>query len=121
MGNISKNFDWQEFVTDDGGNPLAKLDQRLIERLQFVRDHFNKKIKITSGFRTPEHNSEVGGSKNSQHLYGRAADFVVEDIEPVMVQEYCRNTFTTGGLGLGKTFTHLDVRWSDTLVVFDYA
>lgn len=32
--------------------------------------------KITSGFRTPEHNQRVGGVKNSYHLTNRARDVI---------------------------------------------
>lgn len=33
-------------------------------------------VRITSGARTPEHNAEVGGAKNSYHLRGQAYDLV---------------------------------------------
>ena len=33
-------------------------------------------IHITSGFRCPELNARIGGSKTSAHLEGRAADFI---------------------------------------------
>jgi hypothetical protein len=31
-------------------------------------------VRITSGYRSPEHNRAVGGAKNSNHMYGRAMD-----------------------------------------------
>ncbi len=46
--------------------------------LQCIREHFGKPVHITSGYRTAAHNAAVGGSKSSQHLLGRAADFYVE-------------------------------------------
>lgn len=35
--------------------------------------------RITSQYRTPEKNKEVGGVENSAHLYGLAVDFVLTD------------------------------------------
>ncbi len=42
-----------------------------------IRDHYDRPIKITSGFRSPEVNKLVGGSATSQHRFGQAADFEV--------------------------------------------
>ena len=42
--------------------------------LQPVRDHFGR-VKITSGFRSPELCLAIGSSVNSQHAKAEAADF----------------------------------------------
>jgi hypothetical protein len=48
--------------------------------LQPVRDHFGKGVKVNSGFRSPESNSAVGGSKTSDHCLGRAADIEIPGV-----------------------------------------
>ena len=59
------------------------------------------KIIITSGYRTAEHNAAVGGSKSSQHLLGRAADFYVEDVPVATVAAYAE-TLLPGCGGIGR-------------------
>ena len=39
-----------------------------------MREHFGKPIGISSGFRSVELNSKIGGSKTSQHCEGKALD-----------------------------------------------
>lgn len=39
-----------------------------------VREHFGKPIGISSGFRSVELNTRIGGSKSSQHMEGKALD-----------------------------------------------
>lgn len=46
--------------------------------LQPVRNLLNKPMIITSGFRNQELNKLVGGVSNSQHLEGKAADFIIK-------------------------------------------
>jgi hypothetical protein len=53
---------------------LAHLCQKVLEPL---RDHMGCPIKISSGYRSPELNRLVKGSKSSQHCLGQAADIVV--------------------------------------------
>lgn len=68
--------------------------------LQCIREHFGKAVTITSGYRTPEHNAEVGGSKSSQHLLGRAADIRVAGVSVEDVAAYAESLMPGwGGVG----------------------
>lgn len=48
--------------------------------LQPVRDHFGKGVKVNSGFRHPDVNAKVGGSKTSDHCKGMAADIEIPGV-----------------------------------------
>ena len=48
--------------------------------LQPVRDHFGKGVKVNSGFRHPQVNEAVGGSKTSDHCKGMAADIEIPGV-----------------------------------------
>jgi hypothetical protein len=48
--------------------------------LQPVRDHYGKGVKVNSGYRSPESNSAVGGSKTSDHCKGMAADIEIPGV-----------------------------------------
>lgn len=50
--------------------------------LQPCRDRWLRPIFITSGYRSPELNKRIRGSRNSQHMQGLAADFVVRGWTP---------------------------------------
>jgi hypothetical protein len=48
--------------------------------LQPVRDNFKMGVKVNSGYRHPEVNAKVGGSKTSDHCKGQAADIEIPSI-----------------------------------------
>lgn len=56
------------------GKQLDNLKQTAL-KLDFIRDGLGKPIIVTSGYRSPEVNAAVGGSKTSAHCHGLAADF----------------------------------------------
>lgn len=65
-------FTYDEFAnTKDGG--ANKTVEALIDLLDSVRP-ITGSITVTSGYRTPEYNASVGGSSNSNHILGHAAD-----------------------------------------------
>lgn len=59
-----------------GETELANLTQTA-ERMEIVRGILgNKPITVSSGYRSPEVNERVGGSKTSAHMSGWAVDFI---------------------------------------------
>lgn len=104
------NFLVREFSCNDGSD-VVFISPDLVEILQQIRDHFKAPVSINSGYRTPAYNKKVGGATYSQHLYGMAADIVVKGVEPKKVYAYADSLLPcTGGVGLYKTFVHVDVR-----------
>lgn len=126
--NVARNFTLGEFfVTNSAGGKaglyedllaLSETEQAIvIENIrgvakaiqEHVRNRFDKPIIITSGWRSRRVNRQVGGATRSQHLTGKAADIVVVGVSPKEVQK-ALNSVWEGGLGYGRTFTHLDTR-----------
>jgi len=115
---MTKNFLLSEFRSKDGSNtppPVVNNLIRLAENLEALRAHFGRPISINSGYRSPVHNEKVGGSKNSQHLTGKAADIVIKDTHPDQVADaietlIAEGKMSEGGLGRYKSFTHYDIR-----------
>lgn len=59
---------------------LAKLRAVVDNVLDPLREAIGMPITITSGYRSPEVNRAIGGSKTSQHMLGEAVDFVCKDM-----------------------------------------
>ena len=106
---LSSNFKVKEFACQDGSDPIF-IDSELVSVLQKIRNHFGKAVTITSAYRTPTHNKNVGGTTYSQHLYGKAADIKLQGIAPKDVAKYAETLLDEGGIGIYNTFTHIDVR-----------
>ena len=92
---VSTNFRIREFVCQDGSDPIF-IDSELVSVLQKIRNHFGKPVTITSAYRTPTHNKNVGGTTYSQHLYGKAADIKVQGIAPSEVVKYAETLLNEG-------------------------
>ena len=106
MKRLSEHFHEAEFLCPDCGQ--VKVDPHLVEVLEMIRANFDRPVIINSGYRCDIHNKAVGGSPNSQHLKGKAADIVVQGVSPAKVQQYLAGFDV--GVGSYKTFTHVDVR-----------
>ena len=91
MTQLSKNFSLHELTKSetalrkdlDNTPPQSAVTnlQLLVDRvLQPVRDRYNKGVKINSGYRSPEVNASVGGSRTSDHCQGMAADIEIPGV-----------------------------------------
>jgi len=117
-GQLTKNLSIDEFQSNDGAAmpaDVAKNIAELAKNLQVIRDYFNLPMEITSGWRSPAHNKKIGGAANSQHMYGRAADFKIKGKTPLQVAKAIEELITKGkvkqgGLGIYPTWVHYDTR-----------
>lgn len=113
--NLSTNFKVSEFACHGGGCcSTVKVDSKLVDFLQDIRDHFGKPVHISSGYRCAKHNKAVGGASGSRHTKGMAADIVVEGVAPAEVAKYAESIGILG-IGLYETkedgfFVHVDTR-----------
>lgn len=110
MGDLTVNLSRHEFACKCG----CGFDTVDVETLQVVQDvctHFQCRVLITSGCRCEHHNTSVGGSENSQHTKGRAADCKFSRVEPEAVYHYLNSRYDGKyGFGVYKTFNHIDTR-----------
>jgi len=110
VGDLTQHFSRHEFACKCkcGRDTIDFLTLTLLED---VRDHFNQPITVHSAFRCPAYNAMVNGAENSQHLVGRAVDFVVTGVLPEEVASYLKWRYP-GKFGIGsyKSFTHFDTR-----------
>jgi len=111
MGDLSANFSRSEFQCKCGCKKF-NITPALIKGLQKLRDYLGMPIIINSGTRCPKHNAAVGGTRNSYHLRGYAADICVEGLTPkaLAIKAEQITVFRCGGIGIYSTFVHVDVR-----------
>lgn len=108
---LSEYFDRSEFKCNCGECNCDSVDVELLAVLNDVREHFNSPVSINSAHRCHKHNESIGGSKNSYHLSGRAADIVVAGVEPATIQNYLELAYPDKyGIGRYSHFTHIDTR-----------
>lgn len=84
-------------------------DPALSAHLQQIREHFGKPLHITSGYRCAKHNASVGGTANSRHTKGQAADFTISGVESAEIARFAESIGILG-IGLYDNFVHIDTR-----------
>jgi hypothetical protein len=77
-----KHFKIEEFNCPDCG--LNAIDPALVDILDAVRDEIDYVMSVDSGTRCPQHNANVGGKRDSEHLVqadglSHAADIACAD------------------------------------------
>lgn len=81
------------------------------KELDKIREEWGGPLLVTSWYRPPKINREVGGAKNSQHLNGGAADIKPLGRDVYEFQNWLdKNWYGALGYGAKKGFVHLDIR-----------
>jgi zinc D-Ala-D-Ala carboxypeptidase len=100
--NLTKNFTLEEMTKsetalrydiDNTPNEQEISAMKLLAEkvLQPVRDHFARGVKCNSGYRSLEVNQKVGGSRNSDHIRGQAADIEIPGVPNAELAEWIKD------------------------------
>lgn len=117
---ISDHFTLGEFQSHDGADKVI-YSTYVLKWLEKIRAHYNGKITITSGYRTPAYNRSVNGATNSAHIYGQAADFKVYDpygdlVPSKRVCLWLESIGYSHSIGFMGTATHIDSRYANRMI-----
>jgi len=111
----SKNVEWNsvKFFNKKEFNCRCcrdlNISANLVLKLDLARELSGVPFVITSGYRCPKHNQEVGGVKDSTHVNGLAVDIAVPD--NIARLNILRGLIIAGfrRIGIGKDFIHADI------------
>ena len=105
---LTRNFSLQELTKSDtairkgidnepNADQIDKLKMLCEKVLQPVRDQFGR-VKVTSGYRSPELCVAIGSSINSQHAKAEAVDFEVMGVDNAEVADWVKMNCETDQL-----------------------
>jgi len=96
---------------------LTPASMHALDKLDALRERMGHPLNVTSGYRSPEHNRNVGGAPASKHMEGIAFDISMANVDP---HRFEREATALGfrGIGIyppqkpsgGKNFIHIDTR-----------
>src|SRR3990167_8473453 len=108
---LAKSFMSGEFCCPHCQDTIIYMP--LVNKLQGIRDYLGVPLKIMSGYRCIEHNKEVGGSDESYHITGLAADLYAPSLSLKelwnSLGEYGVEKFDGIGLYPDNNIIHLDL------------
>lgn len=101
--NLTTNFTLQELTKSETAlrknmpnvpteDDIANMKLLAEKVLQPLRDHYGVGIKVNSGYRSPDVNAAVGGSRASDHCKGQAADIEIPGIANAVVAQYIKDS-----------------------------
>ena len=117
------NFTAAEFFFRGGSDAKLQLNtdppaalwpnmETTVKVLQEARKRYGKPIRITSAYRDAVYNRKIGGVPNSTHVQFNALDLVTDKPAALylILLDLRREGAFKGGLGLYRSFVHLDSR-----------
>lgn len=102
--NLSANFTLKELTVSEtalrkgldntpNDRVIANLKSLAEIILQPIRAHYDKPVRVSSGYRSPSVNASVGGSESSDHCKGQAADIEIDGIPNADLAHFIADNF----------------------------
>ncbi len=112
---------WPDFTPRElacRGTGKLVVDTEALDRLQALRRAIGRPMVINSAYRSPEHNTAVGGAPRSLHMRALAFDVRMDNHDPAAFEAAAREAGFTGfGFYPRQGFMHIDIgparTWGD--------
>lgn len=106
-----KYFKIEEFACKHCGE--CRMDPFFLERVDRLREYYQRPLIVSSGYRCPVHNAAVSSTgPTGPHTTGHAADFLVSHGKAVDLLRVAINMQAFTGIGINQKgssrFIHLD-------------
>jgi hypothetical protein len=95
----SRHYTWQDLRNDRWST--STVSSRAVTALDWVTDQFGSKLKITSGYRAPNHPAERAKAQPGQHTHGQAIDIDVSGLSDAERSRVVALFVQAGARGLG--------------------
>ena len=100
-----------KYFTESEFNEFEKMDPKLLEKLDQLREAYGYPIKLTSTYRSPDHPIEAKKAKPGEHAYGAAVDIACVGGEATfkLVKAAIKVGFTRIGISRKNNFVHVGI------------
>ena len=99
---------------------ISLVDKGFLRRINRLIDKLGEKVEISSGYRCPKYNAELGGSKNSAHVNGIAID--IKEDSARAKRKIVNVAIAMGFMGIGVYNKHIHLddnkRWHGKEVIW---
>ncbi len=105
---ISSHFSLQELKCKCSFEEcqITFVCERVVYLLERLREKVCQSILITSGYRCPRYNKQIGGAPESQHITGYGVDLYVPGVK---ISKLAKLAKQVGFLGIGEYKAHIHV------------
>lgn len=110
---LSQHFKLSDFRPGRHTHQYIRVSPELVMALEQIVLHLGQPVTVLSGYRPPDYNREAGGTSNSTHMDGLAADISCDDVPLEKLHEVCLEVIgVRGGVGLYQknNYVHVDLR-----------
>jgi len=100
-----------KYFTESEFNEFEKMNLKLLEKLDQLREAYGYPIKLTSTYRSPDHPIEAKKAKPGEHAYGAAVDIACVGGEATfkLVKAAIKVGFTRIGISRKNNFVHVGI------------
>ena len=100
-----------EFDSPDEAGSGFNMNKHFVELLDQARGIAGCPFRVSSGYRTQEHNKKVGGRVNSSHCKGLAVDLLYKNNNELylILNALMKVGMTRFGISFKSNFIHVDM------------